>query len=133
MIADDGARIGVDQFVELMRSALDAEGGRTLFVASADLSHVGPSFGQPQEVNEQRRREVEAHDRAILKEYIGGGDAFIARLRETRNPTGWWSMGCMHAAARLARPSSIELIDYRQNFDEQGKGLISTASLALLG
>jgi len=38
----------------------------------------------------------------------------------------------MHATARLARPSSIELIDYRQNFDEQGKGLISTASLALL-
>ncbi|MFM2164326.1 MAG: hypothetical protein RL325_763 [Planctomycetota bacterium] len=132
MIAEDGARIGTDDFVAMLGSSLAAEGGRTLYIASADLSHVGPAFGMQGQVNEQRRREVEAHDRAMLKEFISGGESVVAKIKETRNPTGWWSVGCMSAVARLAKPSGIELIDYRQNFDESGNGLVSTASLALL-
>jgi hypothetical protein len=41
-------------------------------------------------------------------------------------------VGALYAAARLAKPSSIELIDYRQAVDEQGNGLVSGASMALL-
>jgi len=132
MIAEDGARVGSGEFVELLGGALAAEGGRTLFIASADLSHVGPAFGNPEPVTDQRRRDVEAHDRAMLKEFIAGSGGFLERVKQTRNPTGWWSVGCMDATLRLAKPSAVELIDYRQNFDEQGNGLISSASLALL-
>lgn len=132
LLADDGARVGVDEFVDVLGSALAAEGGRTLFVASADLSHVGPAFGEPAAVNEQRRREVETHDRAMLREFIAGPDALVARMRELKNPTRWCSVGCMTAAARLAKPSAIEMIDYRQAVDEQGNALVSSASMALL-
>ena len=38
----------------------------------------------------------------------------------------------MTAAARLAKPSSIELIDYRQAVDEQGSALVSSASMVML-
>ena len=56
----------------------------------------------------------------------------IAQMRELKNPTRWCSIGCMTAAARLAKPSAIELIDYRQAVDEQGNALVSSASMALL-
>ena len=132
LLADDGARMGVDEFVDVLGSALAAEGGRTLFVASADLSHVGPAFGEPAAVNEQRRREVETHDRAMLREFIAGPQNLVGKMRELKNPTRWCSVGCMTAAARLAKPSAIELIDYRQAVDEQGNALVSSASMALL-
>ncbi len=132
LIADDGARVGVDEFVDLLGHALAAEGGRTLFVASADLSHVGPAFGEPSPVGDQRRREVESHDRAMMKEFLAGGNNLVAKMRELKNPTRWCSVGCMSAVARLAKPSCIELIDYRQAVDEQGHALVSSASMALL-
>jgi IS5 family transposase len=93
---------------------------------------VGPAFGEPAAVNEQRRREVETHDRAMLREFIAGPQNLVGRMRELKNPTRWCSVGCMTAAARLAKPSAIELIDYRQAVDEQGNALVSSASMALL-
>ncbi|MFM1803597.1 MAG: hypothetical protein RL136_476 [Planctomycetota bacterium] len=132
LLADDGARVGVDEFVDLLGSVLGELGGNTLFVASADLSHAGPAFGEPAAVNDQRRSEVELHDRAMLREFIAGPDRLIAQMRELKNPTRWCSIGCMTAAARLAKPSAIELIDYRQAVDEQGNALVSSASMALL-
>jgi hypothetical protein len=53
-------------------------------------------------------------------------------MRGLKNPTRWCSVGCMTAAARLAKPSAIELIDYRQAVDEQGNALVSSASMAML-
>jgi len=132
LISDDGARMGVDEFVNVLGAALAAEGGRTLFIASADMSHVGPAFGEKEPVNDQRRREVEAHDRAMMKSFIAGGDSLVSSMREARNATRWCSIGCMTAAARLAKPSSIELIDYRQAVDEQGSALVSSASMVML-
>ncbi len=53
-------------------------------------------------------------------------------MRALKNPTRWCSIGCMTAAARLAKPSGIELIDYRQAVDDKGQALVSSASMALL-
>jgi AmmeMemoRadiSam system protein B len=132
LIADDGARLGLDAFVTALRQALDAEGGRTLFIASADLSHAGPAFGEPTPVSDARRREVEMHDRAMMKAYIESPDKLVASMRDLKNPTKWTSVGPMVAAARLAKPSSIELIDYRQSSDDKGNALVSAASMAFL-
>ena len=132
LMADDGERMGVDEFVDVLGSALAAKGGRTLFVASADMSHVGPAFGEPAPVNEQRRREIEAHDRSLMKEFIAGPDRLVAAMRANKNPTRWCSVGCLTAAARLAKPSAIELIDYRQAVDDKGTALVSSASMAML-
>jgi AmmeMemoRadiSam system protein B len=130
LFKDDGERAGVDEFVDSLSSALSAEGGRTLFIASADMTHAGPAFGDPKQVDDARRREIEGHDRAMMKEFIGG--SLVARMQELKNPTRWCSVGCMTAAARLAKPSAIELIDYRQAVDEQGNALVSSASMVML-
>ncbi len=129
---DDGERVGIDEFVTVMDAALKAQGGTTLFVASADLSHAGPAFGEQTPVNDQRRREVEQQDRSLMKEFIADASTFAAKVRAVQNPTRWSSVGAMVVAARLAKPSSIELVDYRQSVDDEGKALVSSASMALL-
>jgi AmmeMemoRadiSam system protein B len=133
LFADDGARLGTDDFITELGRALDAEGGRTLFIASADLSRAGQAFGEPAAVDAKRRKDVEMFDRQMLSEYIAGADKFVAKMREQKNPMRWTSVGALVAASRLARPKSVEMIDYRQAVDEQGVGLISSAAMALLG
>lgn len=132
MIEDDGERITMDRFVEVLGNALDAAGGRTFFVASSDLSHVGPQFGEPRPVDERRRVDVERHDRDLMSKFVAGDpDEFLAAVEWSKNPTRWCSIGNMTAALKLAGPGTVELIDYRQAYDEKGLALVTSAAMAM--
>jgi AmmeMemoRadiSam system protein B len=133
MIADDEQRVAIEPFVDALGAILQDLGGRTLFIASSDLSHVGPQFGEPRPVEEQRRLDVERIDRDMMAKYVtGDAEEFLAAVRWNKNPTRWCSLGAMTALLMLARPQSVELIDYRQAFDERGMALVSSAAMALL-
>ena len=133
MIEDDGERTTTKGFVEALRSILDEVGGRTYFVASADLSHVGKQFGEPRPVDDRRQFDVEKHDREMMAKFINGdADEFIDAMKWNNNATQWCSIGNMSAVIQLANATSIELIDYRQWCDEQGNALVSSCSMALL-
>ena len=133
LIEDDGKRIGTDEFLDVFAEELDAAGGRTFFIASSDLSHVGPQFGEPRPVDADRRSQVETHDREMLKRYLDADPSeFIETVEWNRNPTRWCSVGNMAAAKRLAKPARTELIDYRQAMDDQGFALVSCAAIGLL-
>lgn len=134
MIADDGARVSHQEFVTALGEVLEQVGGRTFIVSSADLSHVGPQFGEPKPVDETRRVEVERHDREHLAKYITNDpDAFIEAMEWCKNPTRWCSVGNMAAAGRLSKAADIELIDYRQATDDKGLAMVSLAAIAMLG
>jgi AmmeMemoRadiSam system protein B len=109
--------------------------GRTLVVASADLSHVGPVFGDPGPVGAQVRKQVEEIDRGLLAEYASGdSEAFIQSVRGGGNATRWCSVGNM-AAALFATGGTPELIQYGQSpesLDPQGSALITSAAIALM-
>ena len=133
MVADDGARATTEEFVKAMRTALGELGGRTLFISSADLSHVGPQFGDPGAVNDQVAAQVEQLDRERLKTLCqADADRFEAPFRAQNNHSRWCSLGNIGATLRIATPSAIELIDYRQLRDTNGAALISTAAMALV-
>ena len=132
MIADDGQRVRGEDFVTALGEALQEVGGTTRFVASSDLSHVGPQFGEPRAVDEQRRFDVERHDREMLVKFLGGdAEEFLSAMRWNKNPTRWCSIGNMAAMLALIEPETVELIDYRQAYDERGFAMVSSAALAL--
>jgi len=132
MIADDGQRITGEKFTQALKDVLASVGGNTLFVASSDLSHVGPQFGEPRPVDEQRRFDVERHDREMMAKFLGGdGEEFLAAMNWNKNPTRWCSVGNMAALLSLTQPDSVELIDYRQAFDDNGMVLVSSAAIAV--
>lgn len=133
MIDDDGERTSIDDFVVALQEILNEGGGETLFVSSADLSHVGQQFGEPRPVDEQRQFDVERHDREMMAKYIGGdADEFVAAMKWNNNATQWCSIGNMAATLKLVQPDSIELIDYRQAVDDRGIALVSSCSMAML-
>jgi AmmeMemoRadiSam system protein B len=133
MIADDGARVSRKEFTQAMTQALAAEGGTTYVVASSDLSHVGPQFGEPVAVNDQRKVEVERHDRELIGKYLSADPKqFLDACEWTKNPTRWCSIGNMTAALEIVQPSAVELVDYRQACDPQGTAMVTGCSMALV-
>jgi len=130
---ESNVRTSTDEFIPALRTILDEVGGNTLVVASADLSHVGQQFGEPRPVDDQRKFDVERHDREMMTKFIANdADDFIAAMKWHNNSTNWCSVGNMSAAIQLLTPSEIELIDYRQACDEKGIALVSSCAMALL-
>jgi len=133
MVEDDDDRVDGETFVESLFDALESAGGSTFLIASADLSHVGPQFGEPRSIDDQRRHDVELHDREMMGKYLSGDpEEFLGAMQWNHNPTRWCSIGNMLAVLRLAAPCTVELIDYRQACDEKGMALVSSAAMAIL-
>jgi AmmeMemoRadiSam system protein B len=133
MIEDDGERTSTQEFVETLTSILSEVGGTTLFVSSADLSHVGQQFGEPRPVDEQRKFDVERHDREMMSKFIENDpDEFVSAMKWNNNATQWCSIGNMSALLKLVQPTEIELIDYRQACDPKCIALVSSCAMALL-
>lgn len=132
MIEDDDKRVSLEPFVDALGDTLAAVGGRTFYIASADLSHVGPQFGEPRPVDDQRSMDVERHDREMMSKYIDGdAEEFVAAMKWNKNPTRWCSIGNMTALLMLTKPEDIELIDYRQARDERGIVMVSSCAMAM--
>lgn len=134
MLSDDGARVSHTEFAKALALVIAESLGPTFVVASSDLSHVGPGFGDPRPVDEAQQDEVERHDREMLGLFTAGDPAaFVSELQRAGNPTRWCSIGNM-AMSLMARPAaSAELIEYRQSIDPRRVTLVSCAALALIG
>ncbi|MEM7228686.1 MAG: AmmeMemoRadiSam system protein B, partial [Planctomycetota bacterium] len=132
-IEDNDDRVAASTFIKDLNDIVAEVGGTTFFIASSDLSHVGPQFGEPRPVDDQRRFDVERHDREMMAKFIeGDAEAFVEAFKWNQNPTGWCSIGNMAATLNLAQPGTIELIDYRQVSDEAGNVMVSSAAMVLV-
>jgi MEMO1 family protein len=134
----DGQGVGLSPFVEALRSALEEVGGRTLIVSSADLSHVGPAFGDQQplagddEAAEQARSRVLAHDQEMLQHIAQGKpDELIVAMAWQQNPTRWCSIGNIVAALKLVQPREVEILRYMAAMDQQGMGMVSSCAAVM--
>ncbi len=135
MLADDGARVSFDEFVPALRAALASVPGRTLVIASADLSHVGPQFGDQTPIGGEIRKQVEAYDRSLLAVFLEGDDElFIKKVVNDQNHQRWCSVGNM-SAAKLVTGGLPELLEYSQGPTEGEMGenaLVTSAALAFV-
>jgi len=107
MIEEDDKRTSHDDFIAAMNDVLDDIGGQTFVVASSDLSHVGPQFGEPRPVDDQRRFDVERHDREMMGKFVAGDpEEFLSAFKWNKNPTRWCSIGNMTAGLQIAKPGT---------------------------
>lgn len=135
----DGFGVGVLPFVEAMKSAIADSPGVTLVVSSADLSHVGPQFGDQIAIadmeNEQAkafREKVVQTDREMLQLILDRKpEELVASMAWMQNPTRWCSAGAMVAAIKTVEPDSVRLLNYSAAIDANGAGMVSSCALAM--
>jgi AmmeMemoRadiSam system protein B len=107
------------------------QGRRTLFIAGADLAHVGPRFGDENPLDAEDRKALERRDQATL-EHAARGDAQgwfdeIAREKDCRRICG---LSPIYALLATSKPGPGALATYGQcPADEDGGSLVSIASI----
>ncbi len=133
----DEQGLGMEEFVDALRGAIDEVGGTTLIVASADLSHVGPAFGDQQALTGEEPEAVEARnavakqDQELLKLLVEGKvDDLVSSLAWQQNPTRWSSTGALVAAAKAASPGRGQVLNYAASMDQQGTAMLTNAAAA---
>ncbi|MDA1007781.1 MAG: AmmeMemoRadiSam system protein B [Planctomycetota bacterium] len=132
MIDESGARATTAEFAAVLRDILAKSKGRTLVISSADLSHIGPPFGDPALVDDARRSEVETFDRAMIASYCSQtADEFLKEMRGHNNVTRWCSLGNMWAARTIV-DSDAELLQYQSALEPSRATMVSSAAIALV-
>jgi AmmeMemoRadiSam system protein B len=123
------ADVTVDAFLAEVVQAV--AGRRTLWVAGADLAHVGPRFGDQEPLTAEDRESLERRDQATL-DACARGDARgwfqeISREEDRRRVCG---LSPIYALLHAAQPGAGRLAAYGQcPADENGGSLVSIASV----
>ncbi len=137
----DGRGVALEAFVGALRDLIsgpNALPGRTLVVASADLSHAGPAFGDRQALVGESpeavtaRNRIVQHDQEMLKLFAANKPSeLVASMSWQQNPTRWCSLGNMAATLMAVQPGEVKMLNYGAAMDQQGTTFVSSASAVL--
>jgi AmmeMemoRadiSam system protein B len=128
----DGNGVGILPFTTALRQAIEGLPGRTFVVISADLSHVGPQFGEQKPVDEDRRKELEKHDREMLDLICGEHpEELVSSMAWQQNPTRWCSIGNIVAGIQAVGGGEVRMLSYGGAADPQGMGCVTSAAMVV--
>lgn len=104
---------GFQRLVETLRAI--TTGRRTIAVASADLAHVGPAFGDPTPFDEAERARLRKDDNDLLAA-VSEGDAekFFGILRDERDRRKVCGLPPIYLLLRYLGASRGEVVGYDQ-------------------
>lgn len=121
---------GVAGFLSALGETIAAVGGRTLVIASADLAHVGPQFGDPRPITPGQLREVADADREMLS-VVESADAegFFREVTRDGDRRRICGLPPIYAALRVLPGAWGRLLQYGQWPDPQGT--VTFASVGL--
>lgn len=119
----------MEEFMAALRETMDAQGGRSVLVVSADLAHVGPQFGDPRPLTPGQLREVEDADRQMLG-FAEAGDAegFFRAVAKDGDRRRICGLPPIYAALRLLDGHRGRLLRYGRWPDPNGT--VTFAALA---
>lgn len=122
-----------DPRVDVFLTALGelVAGRRTLYLAGADLAHVGPRFGDADPLDAEDRGSLERRDQATLVA-AGRGDAaaWFDEIRKERDRRRVCGLPPIFALLEAAQPGAGRVAAYAQcPADENGGSIVSIASL----
>jgi predicted class III extradiol MEMO1 family dioxygenase len=135
----DGQGLDLDVFAEGLKKAIAAVPGKTLIVCVADLSHMGPAFGDQvrllgeEEPTKQFRNSMIQHDRSMLEIVArGAADELLASMMWQQNRTRWGGLGPLVTTMKVLGGAPMKLLNYSAVADPQGATLVSTVAGAIM-
>jgi MEMO1 family protein len=114
---------------EIQRSTA---GRKTLIVASADLSHVGPAFGGPP-LDKQALAKLRISDEQLINQVRqGDAEGFLHRLIESGDRSNVCGASPIYLALRILGSSRGKLLTYEQcPADNEGTSTVSIGGLVI--
>jgi len=134
----DGKGVDLQPFVDALKAIIASLPGKTLIVASADLSHVGPAFGDEHPVNGEEekaaalRQKVFEHDREMLALLTQNKPwDVVASMAWQQNPTRWCSTGNLVATLLVTEAKEVKLLNHSATVDPNGMAMVSSTSMVV--
>ena len=124
----------VQKFTDALRKMVEKYGDDVAIVGGVDFSHCGPQFGDPEPVDEVRKKIVERNDREHL-DAIETGDPlqFFESFRERVNDQRVCSIGPMYCVMEALRGRAKgRVLHYQQAVTPDNNTLVSFASVAFV-
>jgi AmmeMemoRadiSam system protein B len=124
----------VGDFLGALRETWQEDPRKVLVVAGADLSHVGPRFGDPDRLTPQFLDEVRRRDLAAVDEArSGAADRFLSSVAQHRNRDRICSVSGIYTALHTVGADGGDLLAYDQAADPNGNLAVTFAGLAFYG
>lgn len=115
------------KFLDALRAA--TEGRDVLWLAAADLAHVGPRYGDREPLDANDRASLEKRDRETLAPVLRGEAAgWFDEIRRERDQRRVCGLAPIYGMLRAAAPGAGQLAVYAQCAAEQGS-IVSIASI----
>jgi MEMO1 family protein len=129
---DPAADRHASEFFDAVREVVEQRAGRVVIVAGADMSHVGPRFGDPRPFNPQERARLAKTDRGSLAHATdGNADAFWGHVVEDLETRRVCGLAPIYALLRaLPGGAAGELLHYEQTVDGADGSIVSHAAVA---
>lgn len=129
---DSPSRIGIARdFFQALKETVREREGRVFLLAAADLSHMGPQFGDNFLMTDNHRRAVEQEDRSTLR-YVEALDAegFYRNVMMAGNQRKICGLFNIYALMNALEEGEGKLLHYGQWPDENGT--VTFASVVFL-
>lgn len=105
--------------------------GGVMLMASADLAHVGPRFGDPREVTNQFLAEVEEADRGYLEAVAAGAVAGLESLATHRDRYHVCGSACVYTVGAALAGARARLLGYHQAVTPEMRQAVTFAAMVL--
>ena len=117
-----------EALIQAVRDTESAIGGRTVYLASVDFSHVGPRFGDPI-LDDAALAEIETIDRYVIEAArLGDADGWFRAIATHNDSTRICGFAPTYAMLRCAEPGTGRLLRYEKSTETDGS-LVSVASM----
>ena len=126
----DGRGVDLLDFAQALIEVIQEDGGDTLLIAGADLSHVGVQFGDRLRLDEQLLGLVEERDRRTLAHLQASRpEGFIREVAKDGNPTRVCSAGCMFVVATVLKDAKPAMLGYHQAVNEDAQVCVTCTAM----
>jgi hypothetical protein len=100
-------------------------------VASADLAHVGPQFGDREQITPGTLADVRAKDERMLGHVANlQGEEFYRFILQEKDQRNICGLPPIYTLLHLMDAQNGEILNYQQWSDPQGRGAVTFASMA---
>jgi len=124
----------VRDFVDCMKETISASGKKVCLMASVDLSHIGPQFGDDRPVVAGDLHDIRHADLRTLKPAEAlDKEGFWEDVALDENRRNICGLSAIYTFLSIVEASEGKLLKYAQWRDEQGLGCVTFASMVFCG
>ncbi len=119
------------QFTGAMRELISSRSGKCCMIASVDLSHVGPRFGDAQPLSPGFLSRVESQNLSLLEKVAAlDADGFMKQIQEDEDRTRIDAVPAIYTMLKCLDLSEGRLLKYEQAADWSSQQCVTFVSMA---